>query len=211
MSVLLLCEEVQGEIAEGVFLESLDGLWVAVVHEGGIAIGAAAARNGGPFGKAALRLIVMAHVPLAAHGGGIAAGFEDLRPGQQAAEPIAGFGTEGIFGQQPVFDAVGGGEAAGHPGHAAGRADGGGGEGPCEAGARGGEAVDVGGADLARSVGAGGPGPVIVGHEEDDVGALRGSLAGLHEGRGHGGKKERSAVAVHADHDMQNMVTLQAR
>ena len=200
VSVLLLREEVQGEVAEGVFLESLDGLGSAVVNEGGVAIGAAAAGNGGPFGKAALRLIVMAHVPLAAHGGGVAAGFEDLGPGEQTVEPVAGFGAEGIFGEQPVFDAVGGREAAGHPGHAAGRADGSGGEGSGEAGAAGGETVDVGRADLARAVRAGGPGAVIVGHEEDDVGALHGALAGLHEGCGHGGEQEGAAVAVHVDH-----------
>src|ERR1017187_975097 len=89
--------------------------------------------------------------------------------------------------------------AAGHPGHAAGRADGGGGEGAGEAGAATGEAVDVGSEDAARAIRAGGPGAVIVGHEEDHVGTRGGALAGLHEGRSHPGQKERAAVDWHRD------------
>src|ERR1039458_6670575 len=94
---------------------------------------------------------------------------------------------------------VGGGEAAGHPGHAAGRADGGGGEGAGEAGAATGEAVDVVREGAAGAVRAGGPGAVIVGHEEDHVGMRGGALAGLHEGRSHPGQKERAAVDWHRD------------
>src|ERR1035438_7297118 len=41
---------------------------------------------------------------------------------------------------------------------------------------------------------------VIVGHEEDQVGACGRALACLHEGRSYRGQQKRTAVAVHADH-----------
>ena len=164
-------EEVEREVGLDVGFEAFDFAAGAVDDELGVAVGPTASGNGGPIAEARLRDLVVAHVPLAAHAEGVAVGGEDLGVRAKTLEPGGAGWAGGVLGEQIVLDVMVRREAAGHVGHAAGRADGGGGEGVGEPGAGFGEGVDARRVDGRTAVGAGSPGAVVVGHEEDDVGA----------------------------------------
>ncbi|MBK7930684.1 MAG: hypothetical protein IPJ98_25390 [Bryobacterales bacterium] len=187
-AVLLLIEEFEGEVADGVGFVFVGFDRRAVFEELGVAVRPAAAGNGGPIGEALLGAFVIAHVPLAGHAEGVSGVGEHFGIGEVAVEPAACFQAEAVLGTEPVLDAVGAGKGAGDVGGAAGRADRGAGEGAIELCATVGEPLQSGGFHLRAAVDAGGPGAMVVGHEHDDVGA-----AAAAPPLGGGGLQERPA------------------
>ncbi len=182
--LLLPGKELQRVIGQQVSFEAMGRSGHAVDHEGRVLIGSAAARDGRPVVEAGLGLVVIAHVPLAAHAQRVAIAGEDLRVWREAGVPVARGRSVAIFGDQPVLHAVARGEGPGEIGDTAGRADRGAGEGARELCAAFGKCIDIRSLHLPATIGSSGPGSMIVRHEHDDIGPPSGAARGGVDGSG---------------------------
>ena len=197
-----------GEVVGGVFAGEGDAAVGEVVLGGGRAL----LRVGEEVGVEVLPLVLIdgpavpvgvadgvgaAHVPLAEEGGVVAAVAEGTADGLD-------FGGDVVEDGDAVLAAV----HARHDAGARGRADGVGDEDVLKEGAFLGEAVDAGGLVDPRAIGRDGVGRVVIGHDEEDVGALfaggRGGLLGECEGGGPG----RSGEGQTASGGLQKVSTI---
>ncbi len=140
-----------------------------VIHAAG-----AAARHGGPVGEAVLRIDVVAEMPFAAEAADVALRMQNAGQRVEFLQRIVGLRTHHVFAVEEGVESVLGWNQPGEIGGPGGGTDRIAGHGAHELHALGRHAIEVGRLDVLVAITAECPSPVIVGEDENQVGALLG-------------------------------------
>src|SRR5262249_10169492 len=113
ISILLLIQELDCEVAHGIRFEAVDLAAFSVDHKFGFALRARATGPAGQVSNAGRSLVIPSHVPLPAQAEMVSVARKNLAVGGVPFEPAAAGRAETVFGDQPVLHAVMRGQLAG--------------------------------------------------------------------------------------------------